>query len=98
MQPTDFYVAWSTKQGESTYTRWFPTEYQRDKFAHDIKPISSVVHTWEKEIPTKVMYYRYSYNGNYKLLDYYPQSTHDYNEFMDMVERNPDTYEILQVE
>lgn len=31
-----YYVSWSPKRGEATYTRVFDSAAERDKFAHDI--------------------------------------------------------------
>lgn len=46
---TVYYVSWSLKTGEATYGRSFDTEAERDKFAADMKPISTSVQTWESE-------------------------------------------------
>lgn len=46
---TVYYVSWSLKTGEATYGRAFDTAAERDKFAASMKPISTTVHTWEKE-------------------------------------------------
>lgn len=46
---TAYYVSWSLKTGEATYTRSFDTSAERDKFAASMKPISTIVHTWDRE-------------------------------------------------
>jgi hypothetical protein len=46
---TAYYVSWSLKTGEATYARSFDTAAERDKFAASMKPISTIVHTWNRE-------------------------------------------------
>lgn len=46
---TAYYVSWSLKTGESTYSRSFDTEEERDRFAASMKPISTNIHIWNKE-------------------------------------------------
>ena len=46
---TVYYVSWSLKTGEATYSRSFSTAAERDKFSASMKSISTSVHTWEKE-------------------------------------------------
>jgi hypothetical protein len=46
---TAYYVSWSLKTGEATYSRSFDTAAERDSFAASMKPISKSVHTWDRE-------------------------------------------------
>ena len=46
---TAYYVSWSLKTGEATYSRSFSTAAERDSFAASMATISKSVHTWENE-------------------------------------------------
>lgn len=42
-----FYVSWSPREGEATYTRCFPSAAERDKFAAGF-PGCYRVQTWDR--------------------------------------------------
>jgi len=44
---TAYYVSWSLKTGEATYSRSFDTAAERDSFAASMRTISTTVHTWD---------------------------------------------------
>lgn len=53
---TAYYVSWSPRDGEATYSNSFDTAEQRDKFASDVAHIakSGRVHTWDKECWSRI--------------------------------------------
>ena len=46
---TAYYMSWSPKSGEATYSRSFDTSAERDRFAASVSSIAKSVHTWNKE-------------------------------------------------
>jgi len=46
---TAYYMSWSPKSGEATYSRSFSTAAERDKFADSIACIAKSVHKWDRE-------------------------------------------------
>jgi len=44
-----YYVSWSPKSGEATYSRCFDSAEERDHFADGIRTIAKSVSTWAKD-------------------------------------------------
>jgi len=47
---TIYYVAWSPRSGEATYTRCYTSREERDNMAASIASISKTVNTWDNII------------------------------------------------
>lgn len=45
-----YYVAWSPRGGEATYTRCYTSRGERDNMAASIASISKTVNTWDNVI------------------------------------------------
>ena len=45
-----YYVAWSPRSGEATYTRCYTSREERDSMAASIASISKTVNTWDNVI------------------------------------------------
>ena len=46
---TYYYISWSLKTGEATYTKSFDTAEARDKFAAGMACICKSIDTWERK-------------------------------------------------